>query len=215
MEIKMKTYLFDFDGTLVDSMPIWGSVMKKILDEASIPYGNDIIKIITPLGSLGTARHFISMGHPLSEEELLKKMSFYLVDEYTRNVPTKEGVIEALKKMKDRGDSLNVLTASGHAALDPCLIRLGIFDIFDNVWSCDDFNTSKADPEIYRMAAERLGKGVGEVIFVDDNLNADMTAKKAGMTVVGIYDDSSIDYVDDIKKIADGYVYKFEELLNM
>jgi HAD superfamily hydrolase (TIGR01509 family) len=215
MEIKMKTYLFDFDGTLVDSMPIWGSVMKKILDEASIPYGNDIIKIITPLGSLGTARHFISMGHPLSEEELLKKMSLYLVDEYTRNVPAKEGVVNALKKMKDRGDSLNVLTASGHAALDPCLIRLGIFDIFDNVWSCDDFNTSKADPEIYRMAAERLGKGVGEVIFVDDNLNADMTAKKAGMTVVGIYDDSSIDYVDDIKKATDGYVYKFEELLNM
>lgn len=211
----MKTYLFDFDGTLVDSMPIWSAIMKRILDEESIPYGKDIIKIITPLGGPGIARYFISLGHPLTEEALLEKMNLYIVDEYTHNVPAKEGVIEALKKMKDRGDSLNVLTASRHVALDPCLIRLGIFDIFDNVWSCDDFNTSKADPEIYRMAAERLGKDVDEVIFVDDNLNADLTAKKAGMTVVGIYDDSSIDYVDDIKNVTDGYVYKFEELLNM
>ena len=211
----MKTYLFDFDGTLVDSMPIWSAIMKRILDEASIPYGSDIIKIITPLGGPGIAKYFISLGHPLTEEALLEKMNLYIVDEYTHNVPAKEGVIEALKKMKDRGDSLNVLTASRHVALDPCLIRLGIFDIFDNVWSCDDFNTSKADPEIYRMAAERLGKGVDEVIFVDDNLNADLTAKKAGMTVVGIYDESSRDYVDEIKDATDGYVYSFEELLNM
>ena len=213
--MKNNTYLFDFDGTLVDSMPIWSAIMKRILDEASIPYGSDIIKIITPLGGPGIAKYFISLGHPLTEEALLEKMNLYIVDEYTHNVPAKEGVIEALKKMKDRGDSLNVLTASRHVALDPCLIRLGIFDIFDNVWSCDDFNTSKADPEIYRMAAERLGKGVDEVIFVDDNLNADLTAKKAGMTVVGIYDESSRDYVDEIKDATDGYVYSFEELLNM
>ena len=42
----MKTYLFDFDGTLVDSMPTYGGVMKRILDETNTPYGDDIIKII-------------------------------------------------------------------------------------------------------------------------------------------------------------------------
>ena len=52
----MKTYIFDFDGTLVDSMPTWSRVMKRLLDETNTPYGEDIIKIITPLGNLGTAK---------------------------------------------------------------------------------------------------------------------------------------------------------------
>ena len=43
----MKYYLFDFDGTLVDSMPTYAAMMLRILDENKISYGDDIIKIIT------------------------------------------------------------------------------------------------------------------------------------------------------------------------
>ena len=57
--MKYTTYLFDFDGTLVDSMPSYVSVMLRILDEANVSYQSDIIKIITPLGYLGTARYFV------------------------------------------------------------------------------------------------------------------------------------------------------------
>ena len=106
-----------------------------------------------------------------------------------------------------------MLTASPHETLDPCLKRLGIFDIFDNVWSCNDFATTKADPEIYRMAAGRMGKNVSEVIFLDDNFNADKTAKEAGMQVIGVYDDSSAEYVDEMKAVCDFYIYDFKELL--
>lgn len=211
----MKTYLFDFDGTLVDSMPVWSSVMKRILDETNTPYGDDLIKIITPLGNAGTAKYYVSIGCPLTYDEIIETMNRHMIKEYTENIPAKDTVIETLKKMKDRGDSLNVLTASSHAVLDPCLKRLGIFDLFDNVWSCSDFETTKTDPEIYRMAAKRLGKGVGDIIFIDDNLGADKTAKSAAMTVYGIYDESSKDYVDEMKAETDAYLYVFEELLEL
>jgi len=211
----MKTYLFDFDGTLVDSMPVWSSVMKRILDETNTPYGDDLIKIITPLGNVGTAKYYVSIGCPLTYDEIIETMNRHMIKEYTENIPAKDTVIETLKKMKDRGDSLNVLTASSHAVLDPCLKRLGIFDLFDNVWSCSDFETTKTDPEIYRMAAKRLGKGVGDIIFIDDNLGADKTAKSAAMTVYGIYDESSKDYVDEMKAETDAYLYVFEELLEL
>ena len=65
------------------------------------------------------------------------------------------------------------------------------------------------------MAAERIGKRVDEIIFVDDNLGADRTAKAAGMRVYGIYDDSSAEYTEQIKSATDGYAYKFAELLDM
>ena len=85
--------------------------------------------------------------------------------------------------------------------------------MFDNVWSCNDFATTKADTAIYHMAAERMGVTVKDVIFLDDNLNADKTAKEAGMTVYGVYDDSSKEYVDEMKAATDKYVYDFRELL--
>lgn len=46
----MKTYLFDFDGTLVDSIPVYIASMLHILDQNNFPYEKDIVKIITPLG---------------------------------------------------------------------------------------------------------------------------------------------------------------------
>ena len=56
----MKTYLFDFDGTLVDSMPVFGKMMKHIFDENNISYGEDFIKILTPLGLKGIAEYCIN-----------------------------------------------------------------------------------------------------------------------------------------------------------
>ena len=60
--MKFKTYLFDFDGTLVDSMPTFASVMLRILKESNIAFESDIIKIITPLGYKGTAKYFKKLG---------------------------------------------------------------------------------------------------------------------------------------------------------
>ena len=209
----MRTYLFDFDGTLVDSMPDYCAAMLRILDENNISYGKDIVKIITPLGTSGTADYFISLGVQLPKEEIIAKMAHYLVEAYTYRIPAKEHVPEVLQQLKSRGASLNVLTASPHVTLDPCLKRLGLYDLFDNVWSCDDFSTSKADPEIYVMAAQRLGVAVEEVLFLDDNLNADRTAKAAGMKVCGVYDDSSAEFVEEMKAATDMYIYDFNELL--
>ena len=120
-----------------------------------------------------------------------------------------------MKKLKKEGADLNVLTASPHSMLDVCLKRLGIYEIFSNVWSCDDFNTTKADPSIYVKAAEKIGKSIENILFLDVNYNACKTAKSAGMKVCGVFDESSFEYVDDIKAIADSYIYDFSELLKV
>ena len=210
----MKTYLFDFDGTLVDSMPVFGGLMLKILNEHGIKYGDDVLKTITPLGYVGTAKYFISMGLNKTEEELVALMKEYAVYEYTNTVPAKNNVEKVLKELKSRGDSLNILTASPHDLLDPCLKRLGLYELFDNVWSCVDFQTTKSDPEIYRRAAEKIGVPVNEMIFLDDNYNADKTAKEAGAIVYGVFDQTSAEYSQEIRAVTDKYVTNFIELLD-
>ena len=213
--MKYTTYLFDFDGTLVESMPVYVSVMLRILDENNIKYGDDIVKIITPLGYAGTAKYYKGLGVSLSVEEMIALMNKYAYDEYAYNIPAKSNVISVLEQLKKNGANLNVLTASPHNTLDPCLKRLGIFDLFNNVWSCDDFSTTKADPNIYTMSASRIGQPVENILFLDDNYNADKTAKSAGMKVCGVYDKSSDEYIDDIKSISDHYIYDFSELLEI
>ena len=207
-----RTYLFDFDGTLVDSMPTFSSVMLRILDEYGIEYGDDILKIITPLGYKGTGEYFVKLGIKESVENLVLKMNEYAQQAYANSIEAKEGVIETLRKLKSEGADLNVLTASPHTALDVCLCRLKIYDLFTNVWSCDDFCTTKSNPEIYKEAAKRMGCLPQDVIFVDDNVNAVKTAKAAGMTAYGIYDASSDEYVEEMRAVSDRYIENFGSL---
>ncbi len=214
--MKTTFYLFDFDGTLVDSMPTFVSSMLRILDENNIPYSKDITKTITPLGLNGTAEYYLNdLGLVMSKEQLLYTMKEYLLDAYLHTIPAKENVASVLKELKAKGASLNVLTASPHITLDACLKRLGLWELFDNIWSCDDFQTTKADPQIYVKAAQRLHTSVENVLFLDDNPDADATAKSAGMLVCGVYDDSSKDYVDQMKAVTDFYIYDFRELLEL
>lgn len=195
-------------------MPTYISSMFRILEENNIPYSNDLIKIITPLGVIGTADYYIhTLGVPKTREEIIQSMKSYMADAYFHTIPAKEHVLSVLRELKRRGACLNVLTASPHITLDACLKRLGMYDLFDHVWSCDDFQTTKANPEIYVMAASRLNRPVESVLFLDDNLIADKTAKAAGMRVCGVYDALSAEYADEIKAVADGYIHDFSELL--
>ena len=212
----IKNYLFDFDGTLVDSMPVFCGVTLRVLDENGISYEKDIIKTITPLGILGVSKYYhevLGLSKPV--EEIAQLICDYMYEEYLLRIPAKKNVSRVLRKLKEGGANLNVLTASPHLTLDPCLKRLGLYDLFTNVWSCDDFGTTKADPEIYRRAAEKIGAPVSEILFLDDNFNADKTAKEAGMKVCAVYDASSEEYIEEMKANFDGFIYDFSELLEI
>ncbi len=206
------TYIFDFDGTLVDSMPAYARTLIRILEENNVAYSEDVVSIVTPMGYKGTAEYLISIGLPMTVEEFIQTAIRYISADYVQNIPAKEFVMEKLRKLKEEGHSLNVLTASPHLVLDVCLKRLGLYDLFDNVWSSDDFAYTKEEPQIYIEAARRLGKSVEECFFVDDNINAITTAKKAGMQTIGVFDISSKAFMEEMKQAADRYILNFNEL---
>lgn len=210
---KRRAYLFDLDGTLVDSMGKWAEKMLHILKEEKIDYPADIINRITPLGDVGTAKLFSEMGVPGTQEEIIARMNEYAIPQYRYHIVTKSGVPEYLRKLKSEGAILAVLTASPHCTTDVCLRHNGIYDLFDKVFTVADIGMVKGQPEIYENVAERLGVLPSDITFFDDNLLALTAAKKAGLTCVGVYDDSSAEYEEDIRAVADRYIRSFEELL--
>ena len=119
--------------------------------------------------------------------------------------------IRKIKELKRLGYSLNVLTASPHTVLDVCLKRNGVWELFDRIWSCEDFGTTKADPKIYVSAAKELSVEVQKIVFFDDNLRAIETAKTAGALTVGVYDESGKAFTDQLKSVCHLFLYSFKD----
>ena len=209
----MKTLIFDFDGVLMDSMPYWGGAMLQFLKNNAIPYPADIIRQITPLGNSGAIAYFQkNLGLTKDLSASLEEVRAIMLPHYRDTIPLKEGVAAFLRAAKAAGCSLNVLTASPHITVDPCLQRNGIFDLFDNIWSCEDFGTTKSDPGIYTAAAGRLGVAMEDCVFFDDNIIAARTAIQAGMPTVGVYDASGEAFKEEMQRTVPRYIGGFTEL---
>ncbi len=212
----MKDLVFDFDGTLVDSMPTWGGKMLRILQEEGVSYPDNVIEIITPLGDAGAARYFReAFGVRASMADLLSRMDAYALPKYRDEIPEKEGVSDTLRTLKARGHRLFVLTASPHKMLDPCLSRLGLTSLFDGVFSCDDFETTKANPEIYDRLCAHIGSRKENLVFFDDNLGACETAIKADVTTVGVYDESGKASFERLRALTAAAVNTLPEILEL
>lgn len=216
--MNYKACIFDFDGTLVDSMPYWAEKMLRILRKTNTPIPDGLVKHIATLGDAGTAKYFRDeLGVPMSIEDMYAMMDAYALPKYRDEIIFKEGVRAYLDHLCSKGVTICVLTASPHKMLDPCLTRLGVFDWFSHVWTTEDFGMTKAEPAIYQEAARRLGLDVSDCLFFDDNSGAVKTASVAGMPTVGVFDLTGEDYLDAMKATATYYVDSFahmpEELL--
>ena len=208
-------FLFDFDGTLIDSMPTFCRSVLTILNNFNVNYPDDIMKTVTPMGVKDAPKYCIrEFGMNIGEREFSDLILEYAVPDYENTIPAKIGVRETLAELKRRGYSLNILTGSPHETLDPCYARLGFDEFFERSWSVNDFDTNKSDPRIYLETAKLLGVEPENIVFLDDNIDANRAAKAAGLTVIGVYDPSSDNFVEQMKKELDGYVYDLRELLD-
>lgn len=206
-------HIFDLDGTMADSMGYWSETMLRILNEADVAYPDDVIKLITPMGDSKAAEYFISLGVKGTPDQIIEKMRSIGVEKYRSLIMPKDGVEEYLRSLKANGCRLYVLTASPHEYIDPFLKRTGLCDLFDEAFTTNDFGRAKSDVQIYHDLAERIGAKIEDMVFYDDNEIALNTGKEAGLYVVGVYDASSEEYTEEIKKTANKYIKTFKELI--
>ena len=211
-----KVYIFDFDGTVVDSMPAFVQSVTDTLDRYGIPYEKEsLVCEITPLGADGTAQYLIDLGIPMTKRELLDVLREHSMGAYLHTIPEKPNARRFLDRIVSEGGRIYMLTANSHIQIDPCLKRLGMFDLFTEIWSCDDLNMKKTDVAIYDKVAEMIGTAKGEILFFDDNPDAIKTAKAAGLLTCGVYDESSREFIDIMKQTADRYIYDLGELMEV
>jgi HAD superfamily hydrolase (TIGR01509 family) len=208
--MQHSAYIFDFDGTLVDSMPYVAIGVKKFLADRGVNYPENIMEIVTPLGYPASAAYYNEhFGLSVTGEEYLDELQEYLYPRYQNEIPLKAGAYEYLRALKARGATLTVLTASPIRFVKPCFERLGILDCFSHLWCCSDFGITKSNPEIYLEAAKRLLVEPKDIAFFDDSFHSLTAAKAAGLYTVGIYDEVAKAFIKDVKRVSDVYHESF------
>lgn len=210
----MKAFIFDLDGTLLDSMGVWEQIDRDFLRKRNIPIPSDYIDTVCSLSFQEAARYTIArFGLPDTEADLLREWNDMAVFAYGHTVKLKPYARQYLKKLKAAGVSLGVATSLPPELYFPVLHNQTIFDFFDVICSTDEVTHGKTKPDIFYHTAEKLNIPPSHCIVFEDVLQAIQSAKTAGMTVYGVYDPSSADHWEEIKKIADGVLYDFKDAL--
>ena len=204
--------IFDLDGTLLDSMSVWAEIDEEFLGRRGFAVPPDYMEAITPLGFRGTALYTIErFGLSDTPEGLMEEWSTMAREKYAHEVMLKPGAKELLCELHSAGIPLAIVTASSQDLFMPCLIRNGIAEYFSLILTTDGTGFTKNGPEIWRLAAEKMGLRPENVVIFDDAAASVLGAKQAGLQTVGVFDPHSKGQ-DVLMREADLYTESLEEL---
>lgn len=212
----IKGIIFDLDGTLIDSMPLWNSLCVRFLNAQGIhaPEGlNDLVKAMSPAQS--SAYLQAQFLPDWTAEQVQRGIDQMIEEHYVHDTLCKPYVPELLNAAQAHGLKLCVATATDHALSEGVLKKLGLLERFAFVLTCRDVQAGKDSPRIYDCAAEKLGLRPDEVVIFEDAIHCIQTAKRAGYTVVGVYDESleRDGELEEAQSLCDRYIYDYRELL--
>lgn len=179
--------IFDMDGTLVDSMPIWKSLGRDYLEARGHRPTQAQLAAMGPMTMLeGAAFLMETFGVAGPPERIIDEMHAVMEGHYRTDIPLKPGIGDYLDRLKKRGARLCVATATAEPLARACLERLGVARCFDFILSCEAVGAGKTRPDVYLEAARRLGGTPADTAVFEDALYAARTAKAAGFYVVGV-----------------------------
>ncbi|MCL2138358.1 MAG: HAD family phosphatase [Treponema sp.] len=207
----MKAYLFDLDGTLLDSMGVWDKVDLEFLERRGIPVPLDYAETIRAMSFQETAEYTIKRFNlPDSAENLKREWIEMAACAYSHVVPMKPYAKEFIFSLHECGAKIAAVTSLSPELHEPALKRHGIYHLFHVICTTDDASCGKSSPDIYLLAAKKLGVKPCDCIVFEDILVAIRSAKMAGMTVYGVYDSASKNDWEQIKKTADRAILDFK-----
>ncbi len=212
-DIEFDGAIFDFDGTLMDSMPHWAGKMLHLLDSHGVTYPADVIRTITPLGDGGAAQYFIQeLGLNMAPADIQAELDAYALPRYRDVILPKSGVVALLQQLRSAGVPVCILTASPQHMIRPCLARNGMTEFFDFAWCCDDLGMKKNNPAIYHKTCAQLGTAPARTLFFDDNLLAVTTAAQAGLAAIGVWDASSAGDEAAIRAVSSHFIKNWTDI---
>lgn len=213
----IKGVIFDIDGTLLDSMPLWNNLGERYLQKLGFTEEETegLSQRISAMPFVEGIR-YIKKAYTLNleEERIREQLQEMIAGAYRDEINLKAGAKEYLQFLKERGIPCILATAGDASLATAALKRLKVWEEFQGLLLCEDFKTSKREAKIYQLAMERLSLSKPEEVLVcEDVLHAVKSAKQAGFQVCGILDEANREDWEKIQEVADFTAKDFYELV--
>ena len=184
----LQAVIFDMDGLLVDSEPVWDDARRWMADIAGSAWGPDDHQAVMGVSTDEWAAFLIErLGLTLSREEVIDKVIGHMVESYRAGIPWCAGAVEAIDLATAHFPT--ALASGSHPTLietvmaDP--VMTGRFEV---VIAADEVGAGKPAPDVYLAAAERLGVEPTACVCLEDSGNGILSGVRAGMKVIAVPD---------------------------
>lgn len=189
MSTKIEALIFDFDGLILDTessdFNSWDMLYQTYGERYSFE------QWLTILGGSGEsafdpAENLIAMKGLKKDVPTLRADAWEIKkDLLAKEVPL-PGVLEMLDEAEQMGMPKAIASSSPLRWVETNLRAHGLFERFDVIVTADDVAQTKPAPDLFLLAAEKMGFGADEVIVFEDSLNGIEAARRAGMFAVAI-----------------------------
>lgn len=211
-EKYMKAVIFDMDGVLVDSQPYHFKADIDTMTEYGVIKDQKFYESFAgtlTADRMRTLKEMFGLDVPV-EEMTIKRENMILDIMGKEDIKPVSGIPEFLRSIKEKGLTTAVASSSDYKLINLILDRLKIAKYFDSVTSGSDVKRGKPSPDVFLLAAERIGIEPAECLVVEDSENGVKAAKAAGMKALGYINPTSgkqdlslADFItDDFKKIS-------------
>ena len=206
----LKGAIFDFDGTLFDSMFIWDSVGEIYLRSLGKEPKPSMREDVRPLSLYQSACYFRKeYALSLSVEEIMAGVNQTIEHFYIHEVLPKPGVVDFLEQIKEAKIQMCIATASDRYQIESALSRCGVDHYFEAIFTCSEVGHGKDEPVIFQKAMEYFGADRSAAVVFEDALHAVQTAKADGFAVAAVFDNSE-KRQSEIRNLSDCYIADFE-----
>ena len=213
--MNLKYAIFDLDGTLLDSLPMWDNLGVNML--RSLGYDPDPalgkqLKIMTMTDGAQLCKDLFQMPQSIGEIIALVEDQAQLA--YRTVIGTKPGVPAFLERLKAAGIPMFIATNTRRDLVEDGLRRNGLEHYFEGILTCPEVGEGKKEgPAVYEESLRLLGGTKENTVVFEDAIHPIRTAKKAGFRVAAIYDPSSEGEHDEIRALAEAYFYSYDEII--
>ena len=201
--------IFDFDGTLVDSMFIWKTAGDIYLRSLGKVPEKDLQKTLKVM-SLHQSAAYMQRAYGLSAsvEEIMDGVNHTVENFYFNTVEPKADVIPFLNRMKEQEIKMCIATATDRYQVEAALRRCGMDTFFSDIFTCSDVGHGKDEPMIFRKALEHLQTTRADTIVFEDAFHALQTASDDGFITAAVYD-SHEERQKELRQLADFFLEDF------
>ena len=212
---QVEAVLFDLDGTLVDSMWMWGKVDAEFFENEGMKMPDDFQRQIEGMSFRDVTLYMKEKYHfKLSPEEIGKKLNEMGAYKYEHEVKIKDGVHNFLQYLKETGIKTAICSSTSRFLVSSCIKANNIEQYIDIIKTSCDVPKGKPAPDIYLAASKELGISPNHCLVFEDIPNGIRAGKSAGMRVCAVYDIYSVPFEPEKKNLADYFIQSFNDVLN-